>query len=262
MDDVDLLRYSRHLLLDEFGVEGQARASTAHVVIVGLGGLGSPVALYLAAAGIARITLIDDDVVDLTNLQRQIVHTHADIGRLKAQSAADALTRVNPQVRVEAETWRVECDRLVERFADVSLLIDCSDNFLTRHAINAACVRMRVPLVSGSALRFDGQVLVFDARDPVSPCYACVFPPEPVPEETRCALMGVFSPLVGVIGTLQASEALKLICRIGKPPIGKMLLFNALHTEFETLLFARNPDCPVCGNHLGAHRHRRVSPAA
>ncbi|QTD44729.1 HesA/MoeB/ThiF family protein [Ottowia testudinis] len=250
MDDRQLLRYSRHLLLDDIGVEGQQRLLDSHALIVGAGGLGSPVALYLASAGVGQITIVDDDAVDLTNLQRQIMHTEARVGHPKVASAEAAIAAINPGVRVHALAERADEQRLTALTASVDVVLDCTDNFATRHAINRACVATRRPLVAGAAIGFDGQLSVYDLRRADSPCYACVFPPSQTVEEARCATMGVFAPLVGVIGTLQASEAIKLICAVGLPLVGRLLLLDARRTEWTELRVPRQPDCPVCG-----HRH-------
>ena len=208
MTDDQLLRYSRHILLDEVGVEGQQRLLDARALIIGAGGLGSPVGLYLAASGVGHITVVDHDQVDLTNLQRQIAHNTASLGHDKATSAASAMLALNPEVQVQAISERAKASLLNALVAGSHVVIDCCDNFETRHAVNAACVRHRVPLVSGAVIRFDGQATVFDARADNSPCYACVFPPEHPPPEVACATMGVLAPLAGMIGSLQASEAL------------------------------------------------------
>lgn len=247
MNDDDLLRYSRHILLDDIGIEGQQRMQDAHVLIIGAGGLGSPAALYLAASGVGHITLVDDDDVDLTNLQRQIMHTSASVGQPKVDSGRAALLAINPLISVTALRERAQGARLQELVASASVVLDCSDNFATRHAVNRACVKARVPLVAGAAIRFDGQVSVFDARDALSPCYACLFPENSGFEDVACATMGVFAPLVGVIGALQAAEALKVIAGIGKSLAGKLLLFDGRASEWTSIGVARDPGCPVCG---------------
>ncbi len=248
MTDDQLLRYSRHILLDEIGIEGQQRLLDAHALVIGAGGLGSPVALYLGSAGVGRITLVDDDAVDLTNLQRQIAHGMARLGQPKTESARAAIAALNPEVVVETVAQRADpalLDRLV-RTADV--VLDCCDNFATRQAVNAACVRHDRPLVSGAAIRFDAQLAVFDPRDAASPCYACVFPPDSAPEEVRCATMGVLAPLVGVVGSLQAVEALKLLSGAGPSLAGRLLMLDARQLEWTTLRVARQPHCPVCAS--------------
>ena len=247
MDDSQLLRYSRHILLDEIGVEGQERIMQARALVIGVGGLGSPVALYLATAGIGHLTLVDNDTVDLTNLQRQIAHTEARLGQPKVESARQALLAINPQLRITALAERADAVRIDAMVAATDVVLDCSDNFATRHAINAACVNHGVPLVSGAAIRFDGQLAVYDPRDPDSPCYACVFPPDADFEETRCATMGVFAPLVGIVGSMQAAEALKLLSGAGEPAVGRLLMLDARSMGLNDIRLARNPDCPVCG---------------
>jgi molybdopterin/thiamine biosynthesis adenylyltransferase len=247
MTDDQLLRYSRHILLDEVGIEGQERLLAAHALVIGAGGLGSPVALYLGTAGVGRITLVDHDTVDLTNLQRQIAHTMARVGSPKAESAREAIAAINPEVQVTAVNARADAALLDSLVASADVVLDCCDNFATRHAINAACVRHRKPLVSGAAIRFDGQVAVFDPRDPASPCYACVFPPDLEFEETRCAVMGVFAPMVGIIGAMQAAEALKLLSGAGPSLAGRMLMLDGRSMEWNAMTVPRNPHCPVCG---------------
>lgn len=247
MNDEQLLRYSRHILLDELGVEGQQRLLQAHAVVIGAGGLGSPVALYLASAGVGRITLVDADTVDLTNLQRQIAHTTDRIGQRKVDSARAAMLALNPQVRVEPIPQRAGDALLDTLLPGADVVLDCSDNFTTRHAINRASVRHRVPLVSGAAIRFDGQVAVFDPRQPDAPCYACLFAPEQAPPEVACATMGVFAPLVGIIGTLQAAEAIKLLAGMPAGLSGRLLMFDGRSSQFTDVRLARRTDCPVCG---------------
>ena len=247
MNDEQLLRYSRHILLDEIGIEGQTRIIGAHALIIGAGGLGSPAALYLASAGVGRITLADGDTVDLTNLQRQILHTQERVGQLKAVSGQTALTRINPQVAVEAIGERLAGDRLEARVADADVVVDCCDNFATRYAVNRACVRQRTPLVSGAAIRFSGQLSVFDTRYENSPCYHCLFPEGDDAEETRCAVMGIFAPLTGIIGAMQAAEALKIISGAGQAAIGRLLLLDCLTMEWRSVKFGKDPQCAVCG---------------
>ena len=247
MNDEQLLRYSRHILLDDLGVEGQQRLLDSHVLIVGAGGLGSPVAMYLAASGVGHITLADPDVVDLTNLQRQIVHTTARVGQSKVSSAAQALHELNAQVQVTALQQKLDAATLDTLVPQVQVVVDCCDNFSTRQDVNAACVRHRVPLVSGAALRMDGQLAVYDPRNAQSPCYACVFPPDTPPEEVRCATMGVLAPLVGVMGTLQAMEALKLLAGLGSRLVGRLQMLDGRSLEFSEMRLQRNPQCPVCG---------------
>lgn len=247
MNDDQLLRYSRHILLDDIGIEGQQWLLDSHAVIIGAGGLGSPAALYLAASGIGHITLVDDDDVDLTNLQRQVMHTSASVGQPKVASGRAALLALNPTIVVTALRERVHGERLLNLAATASVVLDCSDNFATRHAVNRACRGATVPLVAGAAIRFDGQISVFDPRNPISPCYACLFPEDGVFEDVACATMGVFAPLVGIIGAMQAAEALKLILGIGESLAGKLLLFDARASEWTTIGVARDPQCAVCG---------------
>lgn len=246
LDDEQLLRYSRHILLPEIGIEGQQRLLAAHALVIGAGGLGSPVCLYLAASGVGRITVCDHDKVDLTNLQRQIVHHTDSIGQPKVESAARTLARINPQVRVTAIQERIEGARLEELVAQADVVIDATDNFATRHAINRACVKLRKPLVSGAGIRFDGQLAVFDLRQEASPCYHCLFPEEGDLEEMRCAVMGVFAPVVGVVGSVQAAEALKLLMGIGEPLVGRLLLLDVLSMQWRTVKLKRDPACKVC----------------
>lgn len=248
MEDQDLLRYSRHILLEEFGIDGQARVSAAHAVVIGAGGLGSPAVLYLAAAGVGRITLVDDDEVDLTNLQRQIAHTTARVGMPKVESAAEAMRAINPEIRIETHRLRAGDALLAQLVASADVVIDCCDNFKTRHAVNRACVAHAKPLVAGAAIRFDGQLSVYDTRDPACPCYACLFPADAEFEETLCAVLGVFAPVVGTIGTLQASEALKLLAGIMPSLAGSLLMFDGRRTAFDTVRVARDPACEVCGH--------------
>lgn len=246
MNDAQLLRYSRHILLDEIGIEGQERLLAAHALIIGAGGLGSPVALYLAAAGVGTITLADDDTVDLTNLQRQILHSSSAIGRAKAESGRATMLGLNPDINVLALTARLSGDRLDAAVAQASVVLDCCDNFETRHAVNRACVRHAVPLVSGAAIRCDGQLSSFDTRRHDSPCYHCLFPQSDSVEETQCATMGVLSPLTGLIGSLQACEAIKLVCGFGEPAIGRLLMVDARDLSVQTVRFRRDPACAVC----------------
>jgi molybdopterin/thiamine biosynthesis adenylyltransferase len=246
MNDQQLLRYSRHILLPEIGVEGQQKLLDANALIIGAGGLGSPAALYLAASGVGTLTLCDGDTVDLTNLQRQILHHTSGIGMSKVASAQTTLAEINPEVRVIALNERADAARLLELVAQADVVLDCSDNFVTRYALNRACVQLEKPLVSGAATRFDGQVTVFDLRHAHSPCYHCLYPERAEAEETRCAVMGVFSPLVGIIGSLQAAEALKLLLEIGSSLCGKLLVLDALHMELRTIKLSKDKSCPVC----------------
>jgi adenylyltransferase/sulfurtransferase len=246
MTDEQLLRYSRHILLPEIGVEGQQKFLAASALVIGAGGLGSPAALYLAAAGVGTITLADGDDVDLTNLQRQILHATASVGKPKVESGRDGLARINPDVKVVPVRQRLEDGPLDALVASSSVVLDCSDNFATRHAVNRACVRRRKPLVSGAAVRFDGQVTVFDLRNGLSPCYHCLFPQDAELEEMRCAVMGVFAPLTGIIGTVQAAEALKLIAGVGETLNGRLMILDALAMQWRTIKLAKDPACPVC----------------
>ncbi|WP_024539354.1 HesA/MoeB/ThiF family protein [Comamonas badia] len=246
MEDDQLLRYSRHIMLDEIGIEGQERILAAHALIVGAGGLGSPAALFLASAGVGRITLVDDDVVDLTNLQRQIAHTTARVGQAKVDSCAVAIHALNPEVRVHRVRERVDQARLAPLVEHADVVLDCTDNYATRHAINAACVAARKPLVSGSAIRFDGQIAVYDTCDAQSPCYACLFPPDAAFEEVACATMGVFAPMVGIVGTMQAAEALKHIVGTGESLTGRLLMLDGRSMRWSEIRLARDPDCTVC----------------
>ncbi|WP_415035027.1 HesA/MoeB/ThiF family protein [Azonexus sp.] len=246
MNDSQLLRYSRHILLDALGVEGQQRILNGRVLIVGAGGLGSPAALYLTAAGVGQITLADDDTVDLTNLQRQILHRDSRIGVNKALSGQIALAEINPEVRVVPLAERLDAARLAELAAEADLVLDCTDNFATRHAINRACVAQKKPLVSGAAIRFDGQVSVYALHQKNAPCYHCLFPEAAEVEETRCATLGVFAPLTGIIGSMQATEALKLLAGIGETLNGRLLLIDSLDMQWRSVRFKRDPDCAVC----------------
>ena len=232
MNDDQLLRYSRHILLDEIGIEGQERICAARVLILGAGGLGAPAALYLAASGVGHITVVDDDAVDLTNLQRQIAHTTARVGQPKVASLAQAVTDLNPQVQLQP---------------GMTVVLDCCDNYRTRHLLNAACVRHGIPLVSGAAIKFDAQITVFDPRHSEAPCYACLFDPDAQFQEVQCATLGVLSPLVGIIGSMQAAEALKLITGIGQSLAGRLLLLDARTMEYSRMHTAKNPECKVCG---------------
>ena len=247
MDDQHLLRYSRHILLDELGPDAQAKFAAAHALVIGVGGLGAPVAQFLTAAGVGTLALCDADSVDLTNLQRQILYATADVGRPKVDAAAARLAAINPDVELRRIARRVAGDDLARLVAAADVVIDCCDNFDTRHAVNRACVASRKPLVSGAAIRFDAQVAVFDARDPASPCYHCLFGEGDELEETRCATMGVFAPIVGIVGATQAAEALKLLAGVGESLAGRLLLLDALPMQWREMRVPRDPACVVCG---------------
>ncbi|MBL8491851.1 MAG: molybdopterin-synthase adenylyltransferase MoeB [Rhodocyclaceae bacterium] len=246
MNDDQLLRYSRHILLPQLGIDGQERIVAARVLVVGAGGLGSPAAYYLASAGVGTLVLADGDTVDLTNLQRQILHSTEAIGRPKAESGRDTLGRINPECRVVPLAERLSGSRLEEEVGLADVVLDCCDNFATRHAVNRACFARGTPLVSGAAIRFDGQVAVFDPRQAEGPCYNCLFPEGQEAEEVRCAVMGVFAPLTGMIGTVQAAEALKLLAGIGQSLAGRLLLLDGLSMEWREIRVPRDPACPVC----------------
>jgi molybdopterin-synthase adenylyltransferase len=261
LDDDDLLRYGRHILLDEFGIEGQRRLAAAHALVIGAGGLGSPALLYLAAAGVGTITVADPDRVELSNLQRQIAHDMGQIGQLKVESAAARIMAINPLVRVHAVAERLTEDHLDARVHEADVVLDCSDNFATRHAVNRACVRHGRPLVSGAGIRFDGQLMVVDTHerdDPMrpkraaNPCYACIFPEDAAYEEEACATLGVFAPLVGIVGSLQAAEALKLLTGLGEPSAGRLQMIDMRSLQWREFGIARRIDCPICGAHSAA----------
>lgn len=247
MNDEQLLRYSRQIMLPDLDIQGQEKLLAARVLILGLGGLGSPVAMYLAAAGVGHLVLVDDDDVDLSNLQRQIVHTTERIGQSKVASAAQTIAQLNPEVEVTCLAQRLDREALEQQLAEVDLVLDCTDNFSSRFALNAACVATRTPLVSGAAIRMEGQVAVFDSRSPDSPCYRCLYE-EQSDENLSCAASGVLAPLVGVIGSMQALEALKLLAGFGTDLAGRLLLFDARHAQWRELKLARDPDCSVCGD--------------
>jgi adenylyltransferase/sulfurtransferase len=246
MNDEQLLRYSRHILLPQIGIEGQQRIVDARVLIVGAGGLGSPAAYYLASAGVGTLVLADGDTVDLTNLQRQILHHTGSIGQAKSESGRETLGRINPECRVLPLQERLNGARLDEEVAAADVVLDCSDNFTTRHAVNRACVKFAKPLVSGAAVRFDGQVAVFDSRRSDTPCYHCLFPEGEDVEEVRCAVMGVFAPLTGIIGSVQAAEALKLIIGCGETLVGRLLLLDGLAMEWRQITVPKDAACAVC----------------
>lgn len=246
MNDEQLLRYSRHLLLEEIDVAGQEKLLASHVLIIGAGGLGSAAAPYLAAAGVGKITLLDDDKVELTNLQRQIMHSQEKIGESKVGSGKVFLEGLNSTIKVNGIENKATPSTLNALLPQINIALDCTDNFATRQMINASCVQHQVPLVSGSALRFDGQISVFDSRQKTSPCYACVFSPDEPPEEANCSSMGIFSPLVGIIGAMQAAQALQILIGFGEPLVGRMLLWNGRATQIDEIHLTRNAQCPVC----------------
>jgi molybdopterin-synthase adenylyltransferase len=248
VNDDQLLRYSRHILLDEIGIEGQEKLLNSHALIIGAGGLGSPVAMYLAACGVGRITIADHDDIDLTNLQRQIGHTTQRVGQAKVISIRESMLALNPDIKVMAWQQKLDSHGLDALVPSCQVVIDCSDNFSTRQAINRACVRFKVPLVSGAAVRLDGQLAVYDSRERRSPCYACVFPAETPPEEVQCSTMGVMAPLVGVIGSMQALQAVKILTELNSAQAGQLFMFDARSLQFNTISLARNPDCPVCAD--------------
>ena len=247
MDDRDLLRYSRHLLLDEIGIEGQQKLLDAAVLVIGCGGLGAAALPFLAAAGVGRLMIADDDTIDDTNLQRQTAFCEADIGQSKAEVLQGRLNALNSRTQISALNERLSEARLLELVQSVDLVLDCCDNFATRQAVNRACVAARTPLVSGAAVRFEGQVAVYRPDLPGTPCYACLFDGESA-NDGACAVFGVFSPLVGIIGTTQAAEALKLLMGIGANASGELLLYDALANEWQRLAFDKNPACRVCGH--------------
>jgi molybdopterin/thiamine biosynthesis adenylyltransferase len=247
MNDEQLLRYSRHLLLDEIDVAGQEKLLRSHALVIGAGGLGSAAAPYLAAAGVGHITLIDYDEVELTNLQRQIMHTENSVGKSKVASGEKFLQGLNSSIQIETIRAKATASLLDELLPSVDVVLDCTDNFSTRHLINAACVKHQTPLISGSALKFDGQVSVFDSRNSSSPCYACIFPPNEEFVEVSCSSMGIFSPLVGIIGAMQAAQAMQVLIEFGEPLVGRMLLWNGRTTQIDQIRISRNADCSVCG---------------
>ena len=247
MNDNQLQRYARHLLLDAIGIEGQQRLLASHALVIGAGGLGSPAALYLASAGVGRLTVVDHDTVDLTNLQRQIAHDLSRVGQPKAQSVRHSVGAINPDVQVQALVQRADAALLDRLLPTVDVVLDCCDNFRTRHLVNAACVRHRKPLVSGAAIGFDGQVSVYDSTRDGAPCYACLFPPDAAFEDVACSTMGVFAPLVGIVGCVQAAEALKLLAGAGTPLAGRLLMLDAMTMRWDEIAVARQPGCSVCG---------------
>jgi len=248
MNDEQLLRYSRHLQLDEIDVAGQEKLLHSHILVIGAGGLGSAAAPYLAAAGVGHITLLDHDEVELTNLQRQIMHAESSVGKSKVASGKEFLRQLNSTIQIETIQAKATDSLLDDLLPSVDIVLDCTDNFSTRQLINAACVKYQVPLVSGSALKFDGQISVFDSRNSSSPCYACIFSPDEQFEEVSCSSMGIFSPLVGIIGAMQAAQALQILIGFGEPLIGRMLLWNGRTTQIDEIRISRNSECSVCGS--------------
>ncbi|OMH39035.1 molybdopterin-synthase adenylyltransferase MoeB [Motiliproteus sp. MSK22-1] len=248
MKDEQLLRYSRQIMLPDVDIDGQEKLLSSRVLILGLGGLGSPVSVYLAAAGVGHLVLADFDSVDLSNLQRQIVHRTADINRPKVLSAKDNLLAINPQIEVTTINEVLEKDALEEQVRLADAVVDCTDNFSIRFALNAACVRQKTPLISGAAIRLEGQVAVYDSRNPESPCYRCLYQ-EGDDAQLTCSESGVIAPLVGMIGTTQAMETLKILIGFGKPLVGRLLLLDAKNLEWRSLKLRRDPQCPECGHH-------------
>jgi len=246
MDDLELLRYSRHILLDEVGIEGQQRINDAHVLIVGAGGLGSACAPYLAAAGVGTLSIMDHDIVELTNLQRQIIHTSNAIGKPKVDSAKTMLEQLNPLIKIIPIQEKATLETLQSRVAHVDIVVDCTDNFKTRHLINQLCVSNKKPLVSGAAIQWDGQVSVYNLQDDQAACYACIFPQEQSFEEVACSTMGVFSPLVGFIGSLQSAQVLQLITQSGEPLINQLVMWDARHNSMTKIKLKKAPQCKVC----------------
>jgi len=247
LNDDQLLRYSRQIMLPEVDIAGQEAWLKSTVLIIGVGGLGSPVAMYLAAAGVGRLVLVDDDKVELTNLQRQIIHRTETIGQPKVASAKATLAALNPDIQVEAIDGRLEGEALEQQVIAADLVVDCSDNFATRFALNDACVKHKTPLVSGAAIRLEGQVAVFDSRRDDAPCYRCLYR-DGDEESLTCADSGVLAPLVGIIGSVQAMEALKVLADIGEPLVGKLLLLDGRHMDWRTLKLRRDPECPCCAD--------------
>jgi molybdopterin/thiamine biosynthesis adenylyltransferase len=257
MDDQQRLRYSRHLLLDEWSEDAQVRLLAAHALVIGAGGLGAPALMYLASAGVGRITVMDHDTVDLTNLQRQIIHTTERVGHLKAASAQASLAALNPDIQVLPIPLAADEALLAQWVPQAQVVLDCTDRFETRQLINRMCMQAGVPLVSAAAVRWDGQLAVYDPRDPASPCYACVFPPDEPPTEVRCATMGVFAPLVGAMGVMQAGEAIRLLAELptsvagagaGSSQAGRLLMLDGRSWQTTSLKLARDPLCPVCSS--------------
>ncbi|WP_211251805.1 HesA/MoeB/ThiF family protein [Andreprevotia chitinilytica] len=252
LNDAELLRYSRHILLDEIGIEGQQKLAASTALIIGAGGLGAPATLYLAAAGVGRLVIVDHDTVELSNLQRQIVHDASRLGVPKAESARDTLAAINPLIEVIPVVARADDALLAQWVPQADVVLDCSDNFPTRHAVNRACVTARAPLVSGAAVRFDGQLTTFDSRDNATPCYHCLFPDEGDASDGPCATFGVFAPLTGIIGCAQAAEALKVLIGLGETLVGRLQLLDGKTLRWKELRYKKDPRCPVCGEQHGA----------
>ena len=251
MNDEQLLRYARHVMLDGVGIEGQRALLAAHALVIGAGGLGSPAALYLATAGVGRITVVDHDSVDLSNLQRQIAHNLSRVGLPKAESVRATVAALNPDVQLRALVQRADAALLEDLLPQADVVLDCSDNFNTRHAVNAACVKHGKPLVSGAAIGWDAQISVYDSRQPGTPCYACLFPPDAAFEDVACSTMGVFAPLVGIVGSVQAAEALKLLCGSGESLAGRLLMLDARRMVWDSLAITRQAACCVCSGKHG-----------
>ena len=247
MNDEQLLRYNRHIMLPQIGIEGQQKLNEAHILIIGLGGLGSPAAMYLTTAGIGKLTLVDDDIVELSNLQRQIIHREKNIGESKVASAKGNLLAINPETEINTIDHRLDKTSLLEQIKLADVVLDASDNFDTRFAINRACIEQKTPLVSGAAIQFEGQISVFDSTDEDCPCYSCLYP-DKGEENLTCSENGILAPIVGIIGSMQALEAIKLICQIGQPLRGRLLLFDALSLQWRSMNFKKDPHCPVCGS--------------
>ena len=247
MNDEQLLRYNRHIMLPQIGIEGQQKLRDAHVLIIGLGGLGSPAALYLATAGVGKLTLVDDDKVELSNLQRQIIHRNKNIGEKKVASAKSNLLAINHEIDIVTIDHRLDESSLTQQIQLADVVLDASDNFDTRFAVNRACVEQKKPLVSGAAIQFEGQISVFDSREEHCPCYSCLYP-DKGEENLTCGENGILAPVVGIIGSMQALEAIKLICQIGEPLYGRLLLFDALSLQWRSMNFKKDPGCQVCGS--------------
>ncbi|MDH5611723.1 MAG: molybdopterin-synthase adenylyltransferase MoeB [Gammaproteobacteria bacterium] len=247
MNDEQLLRYNRHIMLPQIGIEGQQKLHDAHILIIGLGGLGSPAAMYLATAGVGQLTLVDDDAVELSNLQRQIIHRQQNIGEKKVDSAKNNLLAINQEIDIVTIDHRLDESALIQQIQLADVVLDASDNFDTRFAINRACVAQKKPLVSGAAIQFEGQISVFDSRNETCPCYSCLYPSKGE-EDLTCSGNGILAPVVGIIGSMQALETIKLICQIGQPLYGRLLLFDALSLQWRTMNLKKDPGCPVCGS--------------